>query len=345
MEDAPITSTPPPVPEQTGLKLRLRISIWLGIAAASILGALIYREPWLARPIGEGPAGPNLIAQPFEKTWSERHVVLLGLGDSITDGYGASPGHSYFQRLSTSLKDDPERLRNCQLKSVLPNLEARNDSLSGTTSIELLEYSLPRQEVQPPDVYGIVVITTGGNDVIHHYGRTPPREGAMYGATFDEAQPWIANFEVRLGEIIARVEALFPGGCTIFLANIYDPTDDIGDAENAGLPKWPDGKRILNAYNDVIARVATTSSHVELIDIHAEFLGHGIHCRQFWTQHYHSEDPNYWYFDNLEDPNDRGYDAIRRLFLNRMGEVLPERFARMSESVATDSVQEIGEVQ
>ena len=32
--------------------------------------------------------------------------------------------------------------------------------------------------------------------------------------------------------------------------------------------------------------------------------------------------PHYWYFNNLEDSNDRGYDAIRRLFLNEMVKVL-----------------------
>ncbi|MBC8117927.1 MAG: hypothetical protein H7062_26345 [Candidatus Saccharimonas sp.] len=45
----------------------------------------------------------------------------------------------------------------------------------------------------------------------------------------------------------------------------------------------------------------------------AEFLGHGIHCT------------HYWYWDNLEDPNDRGYDAIRRLFLIEMARILPAK--------------------
>jgi hypothetical protein len=52
-------------------------------------------------------------------------------------------------------------------------------------------------------------------------------------------------------------------------------------------------------------------------------MGHGIHCLQFWREHYHADDPHYWYFDNLEDPNDRGYDALRRLFLIEMARALP----------------------
>ena len=49
--------------------------------------------------------------------------------------------------------------------------------------------------------------------------------------------------------------------------------------------------------------------------IHEAFLGHGIHYAQFWSARYDSGDPHYWYYVNLEDPNERGYDLIRRLFL------------------------------
>lgn len=45
------------------------------------------------------------------------------------------------------------------------------------------------------------------------------------------------------------------------------------------------------------------------------FLGHGIHCRKFWTRNFNWRDAHYWYYDNIEDPIDRGYDALRRVFL------------------------------
>jgi hypothetical protein len=35
-----------------------------------------------------------------------------------------------------------------------------------------------------------------------------------------------------------------------------------------------------------------------------------------------SDDPHYWYHASLEDPNERSYDALRRLFLNEMARVL-----------------------
>ena len=142
----------------------------------------------------------------------------------------------------------------------------------------------------------------------------------MYGASWDEAKPWITNFEARLEQMIEQISARFPGGCHIFLANIYDPTDGQGDIQRAGLPPWKDGLKILTAYNDVIRRCSEQHPYVHLVDIHGAFLGHGIHCTQFWSDHYDSMDPHYWYYMNLEDPNERGYDAIRRLFLLKIAD-------------------------
>jgi hypothetical protein len=178
-------------------------------------------------------------------------------------------------------------------------------------------------EKQPDDVFGIVVMTSGGNDLIHWYGRTPPREGALYGATWQQAQPWIANYENRLDQLFALLKARFPGGCLIFIADIYDPSDGQGDPESAGLPAWPGVLTIHAAYNAAIRQAAQRHSCVRVVPMYDEFLGHGIHCRKFWRGHYRRHDPHYWYAPNLEDPNDRGYDAIRRVFLNEILKEVP----------------------
>lgn len=218
------------------------------------------------------------------------------------------------------------------LRSVLPNLIARNYAVSGSTSLQHASAQLPRIASQPAETLGIVVMTTGGNDIIHDYGRTAPREGAMYGATFEQAQPWIAAFDRRLSAMLEQLNTRFPGGCQVFLANIYDPTDAVGDAERAGLPAWPDAIRVVQAYNEIIERHAQERDNVHLVDLHGTFLGHGIHCTQPWHAHYRSSDPHYWYFKNLEDPNERGYDAIRRLFLAEIAKVL----APSAEGPASD---------
>ena len=89
----------------------------------------------------------------------------------------------------------------------------------------------------------------------------------------------------------------------------------VGDPASALLPDWPDCMAIHRAYNDAIGRCAAKHPSVHVVPMHAEFLGHGVHCTQPWRAHYHRDDPHYWYAWNLEDPNVRGYDAIRRLFL------------------------------
>jgi lysophospholipase L1-like esterase len=301
-------------------------TIFLGLLLALIIaGFAFYRMRFLLMPpsMGSGPAGPDVPSQPFENVWSERNVVLLGIGDSITNGFGAPKELGYFELLKTNNDEYHSGMKNKNLKTVLPNLTTRNLSRDYTVTQEHLDFQLPAVSLFDEDVFGIVVITTGGNDLIHDYGRTPQRDGAMYGCTYQQGTVWIENAKQRIKKLLDGLIEKFPGGCEIFLANIYDPTDGVSDPENAGLPPWPHGSKVLGLMNQKIAELCDEYENVHLIDIHTPFLGHGIHCRDFWSNHYHADDPHFWYYTNLEDPNPRGYDAIRRQFLLKMIDVLP----------------------
>ena len=287
------------------------------LAAGMVLvgAALFCLFVRFVHPVGHGPAGPVVPHDLFSKPWTARPVLLVGIGDSVTAGFGAGRGYSYFDRLVRNPPDEFAGMDGICLSAVMPKLQFTNFAISGSTSREHMERELPRLSGIGTNFFGIVVITTGGNDLIHNYGRTPPRDQAMYGADWEQAKPWIDSFEQRLDLMITQIEARFPGGCQIFLANIYDPTDGKGDITRTGLPAWNDGTKILEAYNDAIRRCADQHPDVHLVDFHSAFLGHGIHCAQFWTKHYDFKDPHYWSYDNLEDPNERGYDVIRRMFL------------------------------
>lgn len=298
--------------------LRRRLFPLFAVLGALGLGGGLYFSFWLARPIGKGPAGPAVAREPFQQMWSSRPVLVVGLGDSVTAGFGARKRYSYFELIVTNAPDDAADMQGVCLRAVFPNLSVTNLALSGSTSAQHAGKQLPRLPVADTNTLALVVVTTGGNDIIHNYGQTAPREQAMYGATWEQAQPWIADFERRLAGMLDAIKSHFPGGCEIFLANIYDPTDGLGDAQHAGLPPWPDGMRILAAYNGIIAQTASTRTNVHLVNLREVFLGHGIHSRQFWRGFYRAEDPHYWFHENLEDPNERGYDAIRRLFLTEM---------------------------
>lgn len=296
---------------------------WYTVATVILTGiGIAWWQMVMVWPVGHGPAGPSINRAAFGNTWDTREVLLVGIGDSVTAGFGAEPGRSYFDRLVRNPAGDAQDVDGLNLSRAFPNLRVTNLSVSGSTSPQHLRTQIPKLSRQPTNVLGIFVVTTGGNDIIHNYGKTPPSEGAMFGATFEQARPWITNFETRLEQMIRGMTEAFPGGCEIFLANIYDPTDGVGDIDRAGLPEWPDGLKIHFEYNRIIADAAGRHERVHLVDISTAFLGHGIHCRQFWREHYDRNDPHYWFHDNLEDPNDRGYDALRRLFLNKMVEVL-----------------------
>lgn len=302
-------------------KHRTRITIVSIVGLVLVAAAMFYVNFYLLRPSGSGPAGPEVAAEPFTETWTERPVQVIGLGDSVTAGFGAdSMDHTYFERMLHNPPDEFADMQGKALDQVLPQLSAENLSVSGSISAEHLNTIETKLPTYDSEVYGIVVMTTGGNDLIHNYGRTPPREGAMYGATLAEAEPWIASFESRLSEMLEKIEAKFPGGCEIYLADIYDPTDGVGDAPSVFLPPWPDAMEILGRYNDVLRDAAQNRANVHHVPLHATFLGHGSHCRQFWRSTYVADDPYYWFYENIEDPNDRGYDAIRRIFLNAIVE-------------------------
>ncbi|MDR1959966.1 MAG: SGNH/GDSL hydrolase family protein [Planctomycetaceae bacterium] len=311
----------------TKMKILPKPDVWrksrrlLGILClmtAALLTVLFYVKMKFARPLGSGPAGPAVASAPFETVWSERRVLLLGIGDSVTAGFGVNAPYNYVNRLADNPPDEFADMQGKCLRRVFPRLEVRNISVSGSTSLQHEKHIAESLDTQPDDVFGIVVMTSGGNDIIHNYGQSPPKEGAMYGATRKQAEPWIENYRQRLDRMIAVVSGKFPGGCSIYLADIYDPTDGVGDAPSVFLPRWPDCMKILDAYNAVIRDCAAKHGNVIPVPMHEVFLGHGIHCAEFYRKHYHREDPAYWFHSNLEDPNIRGYDAIRRVFLNEI---------------------------
>jgi lysophospholipase L1-like esterase len=295
-----------------------RLATLLLLGGLLIFLALAYRYLQYARPVGSGPAGPPVPLEPFTEVWSQRKVLLLGVGDSVTAGFGARRTHGYFALLAQNPEDECPEMEGRCLSAVFPNLATQNIAVSGSTSLEHVKHLEERLQTQPADVWGIVVMTSGGNDLIHDYGRSPPREDAMYGATLEQARPCIEDYRTRLNRILDLLNERFPGGCDVFLADIYDPTDGAGDAGNAGLPPWPDGVRILAEYNAVIHQAASDRENVHVVPMHETFLGHGIHCTNWWRNTYCEEDPHYWYAFNLEDPNERGYDALRRIFLIEM---------------------------
>ena len=284
-------------------------------------------------PMGSGPAGPSVPATPFNEPWSSRDVMLVGMGDSVVTGFGAAKGFGFFDRLATNPDGDLPDMRGKNLARVFPHLQVVNLAANSTSSGDHLRSQMGLLSKQRDSVFGIVVLSTGGIDLIHDYGSRPPRDEALYGATCEVGEALAGKFRQRLDQLLDEITAHFPGGVEIFIATIFDPTDGVGDIENTDpllrlvkpLPPWPDGLKILRAFNDHIEAVANARPNVHVVDVHETLIGHGLHCRDKGNPHYDRDDPTTWLYFNVEDPNTRGYDAIRRIFLLRMIDVLPPR--------------------
>jgi hypothetical protein len=74
----------------------------LGLMAATAAFLLFQ----FARPVGTGAAGPVIAREPFGQPWITRPVRVVGLGDSVTAGFGARKGYSYFDRLIKNPADE-----------------------------------------------------------------------------------------------------------------------------------------------------------------------------------------------------------------------------------------------
>ena len=222
-----------------------------------------------------------------------RKLEFVGIGDSVTRGYGSGPGLSYFDLVTKDLKVSH------------PKLIVKNKSKNGSDSKAHVKQvaSLPRAD---RDTYGIIMVTTGGNDLMHDFGKSKPKDAALYGATLKEALPFVANFRGRLRHALSALSARFPGGCDIYLCTIYDPTDGRGDLHDLDhvWPVWPDSVAVHSAYNHAIVE-CSHMPHVHLVDVYRAFLGHGEHSADFKKHGY--------FFDNQEDLNDRGQHALHDL--------------------------------
>jgi len=127
---------------------RRRFFLWTVLLCLIPMAAALYWF-YLARPLGTGPAGPTVPREPFEKIWSEREVLLLAMGDSITAGFGMEKGYGYVERMLANPPDEFDDMKGICLRNVLPNISVKNISVSGSTSLEHRQWIDTKVEKQP----------------------------------------------------------------------------------------------------------------------------------------------------------------------------------------------------
>ncbi len=293
-----------------------RILVYGGICLLVWCAGCVF----ITKPMGRGPVNLEVPRAPFQQVLSAEKIWLIGLGDSVITGFG-SQGRGLFPLLLGQVADDPLQLN---LKQVYSQIEYLNLAENSTTTA-MHEGNVRAHKPQLLALHApaIIILSTGGIDLVHNYGQTPPHDGALYGSPAENLPRDRRLFVERLDRLMRELQSCFPKGVEVYIQTIYDPTDGIGDIENVSpalrlirpLPAWPAGVAYLNAWNEEIRALATRFPFVHVVEVHDLFLGHGIHYQDRTHPHYDAKDPSYWYYWNLEDPNMRGYDAIRRAYL------------------------------
>ncbi len=220
---------------------------------------------------------------------------LIVFGDSISAGQGAPQGRAYFDLLSGS-----------ELATFYGHaVPVVNVAVGGSTTANLAAQvtNLKSQLPAPVSGHSIIVVTIGGNDVVRSFGTDP-------------AGTPLTNAEQKIRSFIASLQdpAWFPDGTTILLANVYDPSDGVGQAaECLGGFNFSAQTNALPTWAERYAAVARDLG-VGVVDALGHFRGHGFHSDDSANPYYQSSDPTLWFANDCIHPNERGHSELRRLF-------------------------------
>jgi lysophospholipase L1-like esterase len=237
------------------------------------------------------------------------HQCYVALGDSmLIDYYAGGPGWGAASLLYKNLDDAYPDWRGKDLATLYPGIGFYNLTSDGATTDTVFNWQLPKVPTGENQAT-IIIITVGGNDLLHHYG-VPEEKGEKLSY----------EMKVKLIKIISYLQdpVRFPKPPRIYIGNIYDPSDGIGNLEKEGYSRWPNGLKVLDHWNKRIEEVAQEKG-LTLVDIHRHFLGHGVNYNDPSGKYYHPEDNTPWLWLVIE-PNSRGAHEIRKLFWEKIHE-------------------------
>lgn len=162
-----------------------------------------------------------------------------------------------------------------------------NLTADGATTDDVLRWQLPR--VGRDDAPCIITITAGGNDMLLHV--RAPRPPVRL----------VAGIRERLTRIVDETLALRPNAI-VLLGTVYDPSDGTGVLYGERLEREAEW---LARVNEHIRAIAGAHPSIQLADIHARFLGHGVTAPA----------EERWYWSGLIfEPSARGAEEVAKLW-------------------------------
>lgn len=255
--------------------------------------------------ISETPIGDRIGTYAHTLPKSPKTVIFLG--DSITAGAG-SPGvdEDYVKLLVNNTSTWPD-WNGKDLSSRYPGIEVVDVSESGSWTGTVLNEQIPRFEEEvtlPFEGEVLVVLTVGGND-LQSVLLNPSIVEERLEKTVDN---WRKIAEYFLDE------QRFPNGSTVLMANVYEPTDAVGQAENCFYGF--DISSLLPSLYDANLRFRNLAEEMgfSVLDMRGTFLGHGFNYSDSTTPYYNEVDPTLWLANDCIHPNPRGHHEIRAMF-------------------------------
>jgi lysophospholipase L1-like esterase len=235
-----------------------------------------------------------------------RRVVFFG--DSITAGEGVFHPRGHYASLLVDNDDAnwPDHADH-DLVARWPDVEVIDVSRSGATTVDVLQRQIPELEaLLEPELPGttLVVGTVGGNDI-----------GTLL-LNIGDVDAEVERISGNVAEIASWFQASdrFAEQPFVYVTNIYEPTDDMGQADECfyGLPVsfLRDPLTDLNQ----ATRDAAMRDGWAWIDLYGHFQGHGLNHDDPTGPNHDAADPTLWLSTDCVHPNARGHHEIRRLF-------------------------------
>ena len=294
-----------------------------GADPAQILDAMAMPDSALApdgslpdsgvSPPDAAPPAPGTHHQSFvpEGLMPDSASRVVVLGDSISAGAGAGGERFVYHALLVSNDDstypdeastDLESLTGGEVEVVdVSRGGARSRNLPGQTDAVASRLTLPASG------HTVVVLTIGGNDLQSAIGGGDPT-----GRLLTEA---LAN--IRAMVEFFQDPGRFPDGSSIYLANVYDPSDGVARIATCffGL-SLPQLVSALDVWSERYMELGREMGFA-VVDTLGAFHGHGPHSSDMSNPFYDAEDPTMWFSDCIH-PNPRGHHELRRLFYEAM---------------------------
>jgi lysophospholipase L1-like esterase len=232
---------------------------------------------------------------------------VVFLGDSITAGSGASSTTNYRALLGEELTSQ-----------FGADIQVDNCSQGGAVNADLLDSQIPDCFPEPEQANTLVIITSGGNDIVRTAVNTPDFET---GKTAVDAL--VADLEGAL-DFFAN-ESNFPNGVSVIYANVYEYTDATGNLDScrlaavAGLSgQWDAGLKIYGYLESEYMRLAVERGF-DMLFMEEMFCGHGWN-RDDESGPCYENRGELWMSSDCIHPNEAGHAAIADGFMSIVSE-------------------------